>query len=462
MIDSAADSLESSLRSGSNGANFPPPAVRDDLEVQSQTPLWERFGQFLMIALLIIGLPMAFQRAFDKGPDLAGFCDAGRYILEHGTRDPKSTLARYWPSADVPWMLFALLPISVTAVLWYGIGCLTWLGLLRTICARMLVDLDAVARRHATLAAGLLAMPLVIDGMCLGSFHVLMVWLMVLGLDRACRGEETTGGILLGTSAWLKLLPLLGIGFLLYQRRWKGAVVAFATVVVLDVALSVMAYGAAGAWREHVLWWQGGVADTANHQLTSAKAGDEDRLTNQSVAVTLRRLLTSLGCQSAAAHSAQTAAASDDPIANHKDRARRLVQLADLTPQQLRTVFLATMAILALGVAIYCRPVGSQAWPQQGPAKIAMMTLATLWFSPVVWSYHFVAATPVLAILFLRARYRWQWVAPIVIVWIGGLSLLALDVARVSGVLLWMSLLVGAGLVVFPATADTKGLSQNP
>ena len=31
-----------------------------------------------------------------------------------------------------------------------------------------------------------------------------------------------------------------------------------------------------------------------------------------------------------------------------------------------------------------------------------MMTLATLWFSPVVWSYHFVAATPVLAILFLR------------------------------------------------------------
>ena len=62
-----------------------------------------------------------------------------------------------------------------------------------------------VAKRHATLAAGLLAMPLVLDGMALGSFHVLMVWLMILGLDRACRGKEWTGGILLGTAAWPKL-----------------------------------------------------------------------------------------------------------------------------------------------------------------------------------------------------------------------------------------------------------------
>ncbi len=45
---------------------------------------WERLGQILMVALLIIGLPMAYQRAVDNGPDLAGFCEAGRYILDHG------------------------------------------------------------------------------------------------------------------------------------------------------------------------------------------------------------------------------------------------------------------------------------------------------------------------------------------------------------------------------------------
>ena len=246
----------------------------------------------------------------DNGPDLAGFCDAGRYILEHGTRDPVSSLSRYWPSADVPWMLFALLPVSVTAVLWYCIGCATWLGLLRTICNSVLVGTDPAAKRHATLAAGLLAMPLVIDGLSMGSFHVLMVWLMILGLDRACRGQQLSGGILLGTGAWLKLLPLMGIGFLLYQRKWKGALMAMATVLVLDVALSVVAFGPAGAWREHVLWWQHGVAGTANRQLTSDRPTDEDRLTNQSVAVTLRRLLTSMGCQAAAKSSPEQAAES--------------------------------------------------------------------------------------------------------------------------------------------------------
>ena len=95
-----------------------------DCHGRRRSPLGRRFGNasgwFLMLGLLIIGLPMAYQRAIDNGPDLAGFCDAGRYILEHGTREPKSTLSRYWPSADVPWILFALLPISVTAVLWYA------------------------------------------------------------------------------------------------------------------------------------------------------------------------------------------------------------------------------------------------------------------------------------------------------------------------------------------------------
>ena len=90
-----------------------------------------------------------------------------------------------------------------------------------------------------------------------------------------------------------------------------------------------------------------------------------------------------------------------------------------------------------------------------------MMTLATIWFSPVVWSYHLVAATPVLAILLLRSRYRWQWVVPVLAVWAGSLGLLYFDVARVAGVLLWMSLLLGAGLVVYPAAVDTEGLSSN-
>ncbi len=93
---------------------------------------WEKAGWLLMAILLVIGLPLAFNRAVNNGPDLAGFCDAGRYILQHGHRDPESTLSRYWPSADVPWIPISVLPISVVAVLWYGLNCAAWLALLRT------------------------------------------------------------------------------------------------------------------------------------------------------------------------------------------------------------------------------------------------------------------------------------------------------------------------------------------
>jgi hypothetical protein len=465
---------------------------------------WEKLGWLLMAALFVVGLPMAYQRAADDGPDLAGFCDAGRYILQHGTRDPDSTLARYWPSADVPWIPVSLLPISVVAVLWYGLNCAAWFGLLRTICDRLLVGCDSesvqdipirsaseggkplsrwrsvlvfvsrtyciegpscLARRHATLAAGLLAMPLVIDGMALGSFHVLMIWLMLLGLDRAFRGRSISGGILLGTAAWLKLLPLLGIAFLLFHRKWKAAATGLATVVVLDVALSLAAFGPAGAWREHVLWWQKGAQGTTDRQLTADKPVDEDRVTNESVAITLRRLLTSLGTTALPAKNnvgvtsvAPNREAADEvtPTATTvrqltpNGRLRQYVRIAELSAGQLYAAYLFVSGLLFLAVAVYCRPVRPAEWAEKGPSKLVMLSLATLWFSPVTWSYHFVAATPALAALLLRARYRWAWILPVFLLWGGALCLLKFETMRVAGVLLWMSLLLGAGLLVYP------------
>lgn len=398
---------------------------------------WERLGRAVLLILLVVGLPMAYQRAIDGGPDLAGFCDAGRYILAHGTRDPDSTLARYWPSADVPWMLLCRLPIQVTAIVWYLFGCFAWYGLLRTICNRLVVSPDAALRRHATLTAGLLAMPLVIDGMALGSFHVLMLWLMLEGVDRACRGRAVSGGTLLGIAAWLKLLPMLGIAFLVYQRKWKAALVAMVVVATLNIVLSLAAFGPAGAWREHERWWHQGAAGTTNRQLISPTGIDEDRLTNESVAITLRRLLSSFGSEPGAA--------------------RNRVQFAQLTAGQLQAAFYGVMALLGVVVAIYCRPTSSRGGSEDMSNKIALLSLATLWFSPVVWSYHFVAATPALAILLMRCRYRSGWVLSIVGLWAGSLCLLGSNVARSAGVLLWMSLFLGVGLALFSLEPHIRG-----
>ena len=386
--------------------------------------------------LLVIGLPIAVARAVRHGnSDLCGFCAAGRYVLEHGNRDPASALSRYWPSADIPWMALAYLPSWLAAAIWYLIGCGTWLGLLRTVFRVVLSDSDPTVRRHCTLAAALLTMPLVVDGLCLGSFHVLMLWLMLSGVHRACRGQTWSGGILLGLAVWLKLLPFLGAAFLLWQRKTAAAVLAVAFAVMLDVALSVGAFGAAGAWHEHVVWWNDGAAGTTNRQLTCPVYGDEDRLTNQSVAITLRRLFSTLGML--------------------PNSPRQFVLLTELTGPDLQKLYVAANLLLLGGVAVFCWPRKGAVWDMRLSAQTAMVLLATLWLSPVIWSYHFTAATPALAILIEglhRQQRRWMWL--VICLWLGGLCLLAFPVARAGGVLLWLSLLVGAALAWL---GDRKG-----
>ncbi len=215
---------------------------------------------------------------------------------------------------------------------------------------------------------------------------------------------------------------MLGIGFLLFHRKWKAATLALATVAALEIGLSLAAFGLAGAWHEHVSWWQQGAQGTANRQLTTDSPVDEDRLTNQSVAITLRRLLTSLGTTVMVRDVAADHSPSDltPGAAVHREltpggRIRQRVQIADLTADQLHTAYLVVSALLFLAVAYYCRPetrkgtsliiaprreatsgcMGSSGYQ----SKLVMLTLATLWFSPVTWSYHFVAATPAVAAL---------------------------------------------------------------
>ena len=375
--------------------------------------LLERLGWGLLVVVLLIGFPLALARVVHDGcTDFTGFCEAGHYVLEHGAGSPTSVMGRYWPSADVPWVLFACIPLWIGASLWYAVGSASWFGLLRTICRELLDGPDQIVHRQSTLAAGLLVAPLAIDGLCLGSFHILVIWLMLAGLLRANRGQACSGGILLGVAVWLKLLPLLGVGYLLLKRRWTPALIAVVFAVSLDMVLSLGAFGMEGAWREHVAWWNHGAAGSTLRQLTSPRVVDEDRLTNQSVAVTLRRLLSSRGAEPASP--------------------RQCVVMAHFTPGQLEAAFLVATALLAMAVAAFCCRPESEMPAVQGPMEIALIVLATLWFSPVVWSYHLTAATPALAMLLTRHRAagRWRAIAIVAFVWLLALCLLAWPVAR--------------------------------
>ncbi|MGA2033544.1 MAG: glycosyltransferase family 87 protein [Thermoguttaceae bacterium] len=392
---------------------------------------WERLGQAVVIVSLLLGLMIAVDRAVTNGcSDFAGFCNAGRNVLEHQARESSPTLGRYWPSVDVVWVIFLGMPMWLAAGLWSLLGCWSWLGLLGTVRHHVLAESDETTRRRSTLVAGLLVLPLAVDGLCLGTFHVLMVWCMVAGLERAGRGRDCSGGFLLGLAAWMKLLPVLGIAYLLLKRKWKAALIALACTLAIDIGLSVAGYGTQGAWEEHVRWWDKGAAGTAMRQMGLDHV-DEDRLSNQSLAITLRRLLSNLG-------------STDDPV---PDEARKMVAIADLSEKQLWYVFLAVTAGLAAAIALFCRRKGCALSPEKWSVEIALVTLATLWFSPVTWSYHPTAALPALAIVLNRCGRRPTWAWIVCLVWLAALGLLALPVARAAGDLLWLSFAVGAALI---------------
>jgi cobalamin biosynthesis protein CobD/CbiB len=76
-----------------------------------------------------------------------------------------------------------------------------------------------------------------------------------------------------------------------------------------------------------------------------------------------------------------------------------------------------------------------------------LVALCTLWFSPVVWGYHFTAATPALAAISARraAQPRRAWTGAAL--WLAVLASFAWRLARAFGAALWLTFLVGAIMV---------------
>lgn len=390
---------------------------------------WESIGWGLFVLGLAVAFPIAQYRAVYQtgGTDVPEFYEVGRYILEHGQRDPHSFLKYYLPSIDVAWSALAAMPLWLTSCVWYAFGCLTWLGLLRTVW-QILPDGDRTARRHATLVAALLMLPLAMDHLCLGAFHLLMLWLMLAGLHRASRDQAWLGGLLLGVAVWVKLLPIAGVGYLLLKRKWLPAVIAVATVLVVDVVISVAALGPQDAWQSHVRWWQTEGRGASERLLTDREFISEDRLSNQSPAGVVRRVLSQMGVR------------PGDP------QYPRLI-LADLTPNQLKGVYYGFLGALGMGLLLLCRRSGSTTSPSQWATELAMVQLATVWFSPVAWSYHFTAATAALGVVLARGSRNPRLTWTLIVLWLISMALFGSLWARTVGAMCWMTFFLGAALV---------------
>lgn len=390
---------------------------------------WERSARRLFILLLLAAFPVAFNRVLQhsNASDFPAFYGSAEFLLVNGERHCASEFMRYLPSADVPWVVLAVLPLPLATVVYYLFNCWSWRGLLDATGRYLLTDGTPTQRRQTMLQVGLLVLPLALDGFAVGAFHVFMVWMMVAGLGRIARNQTGRGGLLLGLAIWVKLLPALGAAYLLIKRKWQPAVIAVTMVVLADVLLSVIGYGPQQAWQHHVVWWRDEGSGALQRQLTDPSAINEDRITNQSIPVMLRHVLTSFGADFS--------------------EVRNLVTIANLSATQLQAVYLAIVAALSLAGLCFCHRPWYDTSPQQWSAEIALLLLATLWFSPVVWGYHPTSVVPALAIV-VRKSSEYPWIGRgMVLVWLVTLVLFAVPGARLLGHVTVASLLLGAAVV---------------
>ncbi len=137
------------------------------------------------------------------------------------------------------------------------------------------------------------------------------------------------------------------------------------------------------------------------------------------------------------------------------------VAVGDLSPRQFRAAYLAVTAILGLVVLVVCRRPSRTTSESRWSTEIAFIVLATLWFSPVAWSYHPTAATPALAVVLARKQSypRLAWVTALV--WLAAMALMGSDLARAVGEMLWTTIFLGTVLVATdPRTATASELTH--
>jgi hypothetical protein len=436
---------------------------------------WELLGWILFVGLLIGLVPFGFYRTCRKdGCDFWLFYDSAQYIWEYGLRAPKSKFLHYLPSVDVAFASIAWLPMRGAAAVWCALMTTGWLCLLADVRRYLLGDYDRTQARQSILTAGLVMMPLFIDHLCVGAFHILMVWFMVAGLGRVAQNKPWSGGIFLGLAVWIKLLPLLGVGYLLLKRKWLPAVVAGVTVLVVDLALSLVAYGPQGTFETHCLWLESEVFGSRNQLLSDPNPLDDDRITNQSIMVVMRHTLTHMGHATEADRTEAEARKLGVRVkpghvgSVRYGLTRPDVSIAELSPAQVQTIYAAVMLALAAAIVYYCRQPGSLMSPRQWGNEIALMLLATLWFSPLVWSYHPTAALPAMAMIYVRAPRHPRLAWALTLLWMASLALMGVPLARTLGVTLWMNLALGVFLVWTaygePRTSadEERGCTYNP
>lgn len=192
------------------------------------------------------------------------------YGVAHGL---DSGVFKYAPMLAVLYALFALLPYSIAASIQYALITIAFLDGMRRI-DRLVRTQWLYDRPRAALPLFLIALAIIVHlhrELHLGNINMMLLWLLIVALERLLRKHDGVGGLLLGAAILAKphfvvLLPLLVV-----HVRWK-ALGSAVLAMVAGLLLPAFFLGWSGNLDVHRAW----LSAMAEHNAALIYTGGDD------------------------------------------------------------------------------------------------------------------------------------------------------------------------------------------
>ena len=375
------------------------------------------------------------------------FRQTGEISSEHGVHN----YLPFFTGFMAPW---GLLPLRVAAAL-FTLLSLGLFGLTVVLVEALVNDGLGPRPRIATLIAIVLALPYVHSCAVLGQMGLLLLLLIVATWFLFERSQEWPAGVTLGMAALIKVLPAILIVLFLVKLRWRVAVSALGTIVLLGAGLPLASVGYSETVSLHAAYYERAVSGHSAKATILAEKPQKAKYSNNSLPIVLRRLLSDVNA---------------DPSDSEPER-QLYVNAANLSQSTVWWIYLAITALLAaISIAVSLRD--TRPWPPDGAsntltlrAQYGVWCCLMLLASPLLWTHYLVLAYWPLAIIADHAertkRENQRPCAGCVLalaVWLVGVVLLAWPAARAAGAQVFS---VGA-LWVGAATIARAGSKTSP
>ncbi len=247
----------------------------------SALPSWSRFpGRFTIVFGVVMVLLFVIEQINGRFwlNDFRVYYGAGDSLLNseplYGVAHGLGTgVYKYAPLLAAFYALFALLPYSIAASLQYILISLAFLDGSRRIdrlVRERLLD-ERQANYWPLFLTGLVCVVHLHRELHLGNINMMLLWLLVVSLEKLLDGKTTVGGILLGAAMLAKphfvvLLPLLFL-----RGRFQIAGIAVGTIA-MGIVLPSLSLGFAGNLEVHRAW----LGAMAEHNAALIYTGGDD------------------------------------------------------------------------------------------------------------------------------------------------------------------------------------------